>query len=109
MRVTFARRTLFLLADVERDSLRNLGSFDVVLALGIFYHLSDPIGVMARLATLDAPVIVIDSHVHYSVDANEEDFPRWWMLRDTDLGLTDGVFPNLMDVRDQVDHYATRF
>jgi SAM-dependent methyltransferase len=75
---------------IEQADSGQLGVFDVVLLLGIMYHLQDPIGVMRQIALLNAPILAIDSHVHFDADANEEDFARWWMLPDMDGAAPDG-------------------
>lgn len=38
------------------------GTFDVVLALGILYHLDDPVGWLRRVASLARRVLFIDTH-----------------------------------------------
>lgn len=40
------------------------GSFDIVSALGLFYHLSDPIGLMASIFRVTKRVAIIDTVVH---------------------------------------------
>lgn len=81
----------------ERASIEDLdparfGTFDVTLLMGIMYHLQDPIGAMRRVSAVTKSMLVIDSHVHFSADSNQEDYARWWMLRDTDQGIPDGIF-----------------
>ncbi len=85
--ITF-KKTLFNKID------KNLGKFDLAILAGIMYHLQDPIGAMSKIVELQPSVIFIDSHVHFSSNANEEDMPSWWMLPDTDQGDLDGLFVN---------------
>ena len=40
-----------------------VGQFDVVLFLGVFYHLVDPIQALQNLATLTKEVAVVESHM----------------------------------------------
>ncbi|HYI01802.1 class I SAM-dependent methyltransferase, partial [Hyalangium sp.] len=82
----------FEVASIEELTAERFGEFDVVLLMGILYHLRDPIGAMHQVSRLTRSVVMIDSHVHFRSDSNEEDYPMWWMLRDTDFGLTDGLF-----------------
>lgn len=81
----------------ERASVEDLvperfGMFDVTLLMGIMYHLRDPIGAIHKVSSVTRNLLMIDSHVHYSADSNQEDYARWWMLRDTDQGIPDGIF-----------------
>jgi SAM-dependent methyltransferase len=77
----------FEVSSVEEFAHSNpKNGFDVVLLLGILYHLSDPIGTFGLLSQLVTKHVLIDSHVHYSSDDQREDMPLWWMLPDTDMG-----------------------
>jgi tRNA (mo5U34)-methyltransferase len=53
--------------DLEVDapdlSLERVGSFDVVLFLGIFYHLVDPIRVLQNIAPIATESLVIETHL----------------------------------------------
>lgn len=66
-----------------------LGSFDVVLFLGVFYHLVDPIQVLARLRTITAGVLAIETHqdaleidrpamIFYPGAELDHDPTNWW-------------------------------
>ncbi len=81
----------FRQARLETLSPDELGTFDVCLAFGVLYHLSDPIGATRTISRLVSGIIAIDSHVHYSTDAQAEDIPSWWMLADTDMHDLDGI------------------
>ena len=82
----------FECASIEDLTPARFGMFDVTLLMGIMYHLQDPIGAIHKVSAVTRSLLVIDSHVHYSSDANQEDYARWWMLRDTDQGIPDGIF-----------------
>ena len=66
-----------------------LGQFDVVLFLGVFYHLFDPIDVMRRLRQVTGGVLVLETHqdaldqerpmmVYYPGDTLYGDPTNWW-------------------------------
>lgn len=82
----------FECASVEDLIPERFGMFDVTLLMGIMYHLRDPIGAIHKVSSVTRNLLMIDSHVHYSADSNQEDYARWWMLRDTDQGIPDGIF-----------------
>jgi tRNA (mo5U34)-methyltransferase len=53
---------------VERDiavpnALADLGPFDVVLFLGVFYHLLNPISVLEQIGHLAKECVVVDTHI----------------------------------------------
>ena len=52
----------FRLDDVKNFSLEKFGVFDVVLALGIFYHLNDPVRWLQQAAAATRGVLVLESH-----------------------------------------------
>lgn len=49
--------------DVPALDLSSVGSFDVVLFLGVFYHLVDPIATVRELARLTGDVLVLETYV----------------------------------------------
>ncbi len=55
--------------DVKNFTRENYGSFDIVLALGILYHLDEPIKWMRQLAAATEGVLIVDSHFAPSLDA----------------------------------------
>lgn len=55
-RLTFAR------GDVKDVTRERFGSFDVVLALGILYHLDDPVGWLRQIAAMTRGVLFVDTH-----------------------------------------------
>jgi hypothetical protein len=50
-------------ADVKDFTLERFGSFDVVLALGIAYHLDRPAAWLAQVARATSSLLIVDSHV----------------------------------------------
>lgn len=66
-----------------------LGLFDVVLFLGVFYHLYDPIEVMTRLRGITRQMLLVETHsdlanearpgmVFYPGDILNQDATNWW-------------------------------
>jgi SAM-dependent methyltransferase len=55
-------RYSFGVADVLRDKWPD-GPFDVVLCLGLLYHVSDPIGLLDRISETNTDLLVIDTAV----------------------------------------------
>src|SRR2546425_10243084 len=75
--------------DVPDLSPDRVGTFDVVLFLGVFYHLFDPIEGLRRAASLAREVLVVVTHtdlndidrpamVFYPEDELAEDATNWW-------------------------------
>ncbi len=52
----------FLLGDVKDFTREGFGEFDVVLALGILYHLDDPLAWLRQVAEATRGVLLVDSH-----------------------------------------------
>ncbi len=52
----------FILGDVKNFNAATFGMFDVVLALGILYHLDKPVESLRQIAGATRRLIVIDSH-----------------------------------------------
>ena len=55
--------------DVKNFTRENYGSFDIVLALGILYHLDEPIKWMRQLAAATKGLLIVDSHFAPPLDA----------------------------------------
>ncbi|MEK6282012.1 MAG: methyltransferase domain-containing protein [Acidobacteriota bacterium] len=51
-----------LCADVKDLTVERFGTFDVVLALGILYHIDEPVQWLRQLAGATRGVLIIDSH-----------------------------------------------
>jgi tRNA (mo5U34)-methyltransferase len=77
--------------DFSSLDLQELGSFDVVLFLGVLYHLKDPVGALERLRRLTREVAVIETEAmempggadvelweSYSTDQLQGDITNWW-------------------------------
>lgn len=60
----------FVHADVKEATLDRLGAFDVVLALGILYHLDDPVGWLRQIAALTRGILFVDTHFAPRDDAD---------------------------------------
>lgn len=58
--------------DIDMDapglSLAGLGQFDVVLFLGVFYHLQDPIAALREVARATKEVLVVETYVDRTLD-----------------------------------------
>jgi tRNA (mo5U34)-methyltransferase len=54
-----------VVADIETDDLAPLGTFDLVLLLGVIYHLKAPLPATEQVGRLVAPggLLVVESHV----------------------------------------------
>jgi tRNA (mo5U34)-methyltransferase len=77
-----------LVADFMTVDLATLGQFEVVLFLGVLYHLKDPFLALRRLRQVTAGVAVIESATVILPAWNEE---RLWMfLEGSELNLDPG-------------------
>ncbi|MGH7767172.1 MAG: class I SAM-dependent methyltransferase [Candidatus Binatia bacterium] len=61
--VLCVERATFVLSDAMKVTRESFGRFDVVLALGLLYHLDDPYTFLANAAGLCDGFTVIDTHV----------------------------------------------
>jgi tRNA (mo5U34)-methyltransferase len=75
--------------DAPQLSLAHLGQFDVVLFLGVFYHLRDPLHALREVAALAAKVLVVETHIEEGTDPRpsmifypgselDNDPTNWW-------------------------------
>ncbi len=75
--------------DSPQLSLAHLGTFDVVLFLGVFYHLIDPIAALREVAALASKVLVIETYLAETADSKpamvfypghelDNDATNWW-------------------------------
>lgn len=71
-------------ADFMTADLESLGTFDVVLFLGVLYHLRHPLLALERLARVTADVAVIETHA--AVYAGFEDIAVCQFLEHDELG-----------------------
>jgi tRNA (mo5U34)-methyltransferase len=80
-----------VVADFMTMDLEPLGTFDVVLFLGVLYHLKDPLGALHRLARVTSGVAVIESDAavfpgfeetalceFFESDERDRDPTNWW-------------------------------
>jgi tRNA (mo5U34)-methyltransferase len=75
--------------DVSEICVETVGRFDIVLFLGVFYHLKDPIKVLSQLAEITESWLVIETHLdltelahpamrYYPGDELGGDSSNWW-------------------------------
>ena len=75
--------------DVPQLDLAHLGTFDIVLFLGVFYHLLDPLAALREISRLAREVLVVETHVEETADPRPTmifypgddlngDLSNWW-------------------------------
>jgi len=75
--------------DHPRLKLSHLGQFDIVLFLGVFYHLLDPIGALREIVPLVRELLIVETHIEHTVDPRPlmiffpgtelaGDISNWW-------------------------------
>jgi SAM-dependent methyltransferase len=69
--------------DVPELSVERVGTFDVVIFLGVFYHLLDPIDGLRRAAALAREVLVVETHIDGGI--NQYDRPAMVMYPGKEL------------------------
>ena len=84
----------FVRDDVKNFSVENYGTFDVVLALGILYHLDNPVPWLSQIAAATKTLLVIESHY-----APEDK---------TALGLLDSDLRHLGPI-EQIEHQGSTY
>jgi tRNA (mo5U34)-methyltransferase len=80
-----------VVGDIATVPTNRLGTFDVVLFLGVLYHLEDPLGVLRRVAEVTAGLAIIETeaiaiHGHderalfefFPTDERAGDPTNWW-------------------------------
>ena len=77
-------RAAFALGDAMKVTRESSGQFDVVLALGLLYHLEDPYTFLANVAELCTGFAVIDTHVALE-DQPEERIKGDWSPELSDM------------------------
>lgn len=52
--------------DAPQLTLSSLGIFDIVLFLGVFYHLRDPLAALRELSSITSEVMVVETHLVFT-------------------------------------------
>lgn len=71
-----------------------IGSFDVVLYLGVLYHMADPIGSLRRLALLTREMAVIETDVAYFPELEEHALFQFFGGSELNVDPTNWFSPN---------------
>ena len=84
-----------VVADFATADLAAVGQWDVVLFLGVLYHLENPLGALRRLRQITADVAVIETHAIVVPD-HEQD-PLWRLYPGSELNADSSNWwaPNL--------------
>jgi tRNA (mo5U34)-methyltransferase len=72
-----------IVADFATADLAGFGQWDVVLFLGVLYHLRDPLGALQRLRAVTRKLAVIETHA--IVVPGHEDDPLWRLYPGSEL------------------------
>ena len=90
-----------LVADISRLEPEQLGAFDLVLFLGVLYHLEDPLGAMRRVAALTRELAIIETAA-IALGAEHEERPLWELYPADEFAgdPTNWWAPNLRAVHD---------
>jgi tRNA (mo5U34)-methyltransferase len=88
---TLGSRVEAVVADVATSDLSALGQFDVVLFLGVLYHLENPLSVLRKLRALTREVLVVETDAvvirgyeqtalceFYDGAQRNNDMTNWW-------------------------------
>jgi tRNA (mo5U34)-methyltransferase len=89
-----------LVDDFLTLDLQSLGQFDVVLYLGVIYHMANPLGALRRLARVTAEMAIIETEAR--IVPGYEDVPLCEFVGDDRLNYdpTSWWFPNFSALRD---------
>src|SRR5262249_9604064 len=79
----------YKMLDIQDIRQYTFGNFDIVLFLGVFYHLRDPITVIANIAEVATSWLVVETHIdlvdvpnpamrYYPGAELAEDPTNWW-------------------------------
>ena len=79
----------YKLIDVPNINTETVGQFDVVLFLGVFYHLQDPLSAINCLANIANPWLILETHLdlddipypamrYYPGSELADDPTNWW-------------------------------
>src|SRR5215211_7034375 len=96
----------FVLGDIFETDIRQFGTFDVVLCLGLMYHISKPVELMEKISEVNDDVLAIDttmSLAHGSfLELRRE--PTEGFRTAVDRGLV--MHPTKQAVRDLVEEFG---
>ena len=101
-------RYQFISANVLEIDLQAFGYFDIVLFLGLLYHISKPVELMEKIAAVNSDILVIDTFLaegggsHLEIDFERTDDPR--LAFDRELVLR----PTCKAVFDMGEHFGYR-
>ena len=84
-----------VLGDLMDIDLAALGRFDVVLFMGVLYHLPDPLGGMRRLAELTSGLAVIESHAMSASSGDEHALLEFFPGSELNNDPTNWFVPNI--------------
>ena len=62
MRRDYGSRAGYQALDINETTVERVGKFDVVLFLGVFYHLPDPLNCLAQMAGIAEHCLVVETH-----------------------------------------------
>lgn len=88
-----------IVADFAQDDLSSVGSWDVVLFLGVLYHLKDPFDALRRLRELTGELAVVETH---AVEVpGQEEVPLWHFYPGAELNADSSNWwaPNMAALR----------
>jgi tRNA (mo5U34)-methyltransferase len=101
--------------DIPALTRGSVGTFDVVLFLGVFYHLFDPIAALQQVAQLAREVLIVETHtdalefrrpamIMYPGEELDNDGTNWWgpnpacmvaLLRQCGFAKVDAAWTNI--------------
>jgi SAM-dependent methyltransferase len=99
-------RYRFVQANIFETEFAALGKFDVVLCLGLLYHVSKPIELIERIAEVGSDIVIIDTHLssvggaHFEIIHESTEDPRSAVDRELVL------WPTRQAVRDMVQLFG---
>ena len=75
----------YRILDVMELNPRELGTFDIVLFLGVLYHLKHPLLALEKVCELTRDLAIVESHINADPDA-VEGYPRMEFYEHDELG-----------------------
>ncbi len=103
-------RYLFKRADVLDMNLDHLGEFDMVLCLGLLYHLNQPIALLDKIARVGRDLVLIDTRLStlpgraFELRYESRALPSMVLSAHDDLVL----FPTRQAILDMAQHWGYR-